>query len=142
MMNAFYLVVYCLFQFRLTCIIIIISISLTGRSLVGLTIANAHFALADDYEHALAPGVYESLTGISLIGDIYLDNTSGDANSNWVFTVDSLSAAASCKMFLKTEGVGTVTWNVDGAIFLGADIKMIGNMISTLGRWRSYCQSF
>jgi hypothetical protein len=96
-------------------------------------ITNADFALAES-GNALAPGVYESSTGISLVGDIYLDNTGNNANGIWRFTVDSLTAAANCKMFFKDpNGGGTVAWKVNGVIFLGADAEMVGDMNSAIG---------
>jgi surface protein len=83
--------------------------------------------------NGLAPGEYTSLSGITLIGDIYLDNA-GKKKRGWIFTVDTLTAAASCKVSYKyPERGGTVTWEVTGGITLGAESEMIGSMTSTEG---------
>jgi hypothetical protein len=104
-----------------------------ARSLVAIGITNVDFANAV-FGSPLAPDDYASPTGISLVGDIYLDNTGSNANGDWIFTVDSLTAAASCKMLFKDPtGGGTVTWNVNGVIFIGAAAEMIGTMTSDNG---------
>jgi cytoskeletal protein CcmA (bactofilin family) len=100
---------------------------------VTIGITNVDFSNAL-YVFPLAPANYASSTGISLVGDIYLDNTGNNANGMWRFTVDSVTAAASCKMFFKDpNGGGTVAWQVNGVVFLGADAEILGDMNSAMG---------
>jgi hypothetical protein len=107
----------------------ITSISLTGRSL-STQITNAQFNNVDP----LAPGSYTSSAGINLNGDIYLDNSDSNSTNVWSFTVGSLTATTSCNVsFEYPDSEGTVTWYVTGAINLGAESVMIGDMISTNG---------
>jgi hypothetical protein len=85
----------------------------------------------------LAPGNYESTTAIALTGTVFLDNPDGVVRPEWNFRIEYGAFAASAGShvdFVGTAGaLAVVTWNVDGAITVGADSHVIGTMRSRYG---------
>jgi hypothetical protein len=77
----------------------------------------------------LLPGIYNVAAAIDLTGDLILD-AAGVPNAEWTFNIGgALTIAADSKMIMINGGQkANVHWEVVGAITLGADSVVIGNM--------------
>jgi hypothetical protein len=108
------------------------AINATGAVSLGANVScteiNCDGALALGANDILAPGNYKAVA-VSVAGDLFLD-TKGIDKAKWTFSVGgALVTAAGSKMsFIGGGKVGIVKWEIVGAVTLGADSIVIGNV--------------
>jgi hypothetical protein len=102
-----------------------------GKAVAARRILNPIAIAGDLGGKTLTPGTFNAGAAITLAGDLVLDAQNAAAAVAWDFTIGgafTTAAASTIEIINDTNNVGTVTWDVVGAITTGAGSTAIGFM--------------
>jgi hypothetical protein len=81
----------------------------------------------------LVPGTYQSVAAIGVTGTLKLD-AKDDLNPEWTFNIGAAlttAAASVVEIINPANNTAIVNWSINGAVTLGVDSVIIGNMVSS-----------